>query len=60
MNVSTSLERMVIHFSDSIVWYHLALKTKGIFRVNGSEKRIADMITEFDSAPTYGLGWYLN
>jgi hypothetical protein len=32
------------------------LKTTGIFRVSGSEKRIADLISEFESAPTYGLG----
>lgn len=32
------------------------LKTTGVFRVSGSEKRIADLISEFESAPTYGLG----
>jgi hypothetical protein len=32
------------------------ISTKGIFRVSGNEKRIADLIAEFDSPPSYGLG----
>ena len=36
-----------------------ATETEGIFRVNGSEKRVRDLCTLFDTPPTYGrtLDW---
>ncbi|KAJ3238646.1 hypothetical protein HDU78_003390 [Chytriomyces hyalinus] len=33
------------------------LKSNGIFRVNGSERRMAQLATVFDAGPKYGLGF---
>ncbi|KAJ3410438.1 hypothetical protein HDV05_003800 [Chytridiales sp. JEL 0842] len=33
------------------------LKSNGLFRVNGSEKRIAQMAVSFDEGPKYGFGF---
>ncbi|KAJ3284812.1 hypothetical protein HK104_009766 [Borealophlyctis nickersoniae] len=32
------------------------LKTNGLFRVNGSERRISQLAVQFDTSPAYGMG----
>lgn len=33
------------------------MNASGVFRVNGSEKRMKDLLNVFDTGPRYGLGF---
>ncbi|KND02221.1 uncharacterized protein SPPG_02704 [Spizellomyces punctatus DAOM BR117] len=46
---------IIVHECVKFIRTH-GLKTTGIFRVNGSERRMAQLAVHFDSPPTYGLG----
>ncbi|KAJ3112098.1 hypothetical protein HK100_002453, partial [Physocladia obscura] len=55
----TSLHRRIPILASECITFLKSngLKSNGIFRVNGSEKRMAQLAKEFDSAPTYGSGF---